>query len=113
MSPILSKLCHDGHIRAAALEQSRVFEAAVQFARCEGLLPAPESSHAICAALDEARRCKETGEPKTILFGLSGTGYFDMAAYMQHNDGSMADFIPTGEDLAKGFATLPGIPQNA
>ena len=113
MSPILSKLYHDGHLRATALEQSRVFEAAIQFARCEGLLPAPESSHAICAALDEARRCKETGEKKTILFGLSGTGYFDMAAYMQHTAGTMTDFIPTADDLAKGFATLPGIPQNA
>jgi tryptophan synthase beta chain len=113
MSPILSKLYHDGHIRAAALEQSRVFEAATQFARCEGLLPAPESSHAICAALDEAKRCKETGEKKTILFGLSGTGYFDMAAYMQHNEKTMTDFIPTEADLAKGFASLPGIPQNA
>ena len=113
MSPILSKLYHDGHIKATSYDQNQVFAAAVEFARCEGILPAPESSHAIRAALDEARRCKETGEKKKILFGLSGTGYFDMAAYMSHNAGTLSDTTPTDEDLAKGFATLLKIPQNA
>ncbi|MCL2695139.1 MAG: TrpB-like pyridoxal phosphate-dependent enzyme [Clostridiales bacterium] len=113
MSPVVSKLYHDGFIKAKSYDQEKVFEAAEEFARCEGLLPAPESSHAIRAALDEARRCKETGEAKKILFGLSGTGYFDMAAYSSYNDGTMSDALPTDADLARGFATLPQIPQNA
>ena len=112
MSPVVSKLYHDGHIKAASVEQSKVFDAAVEFAKCEGLLPAPESAHAICAALNEARRCKETGEHKKILFGLTGTGYFDLAAYMNYNSGAMQDYIPSDEDLEKGFATLLDIPQN-
>jgi tryptophan synthase beta chain len=111
MSPILSKLYHDGLLdEARAVEQSKVFEAATMFARSEGTLPAPESSHAIRVAIDEALKCKETGEEKTILFGLTGTGYFDMSAYMSYNSGEMSDYIPTDEDLEKGFASLPKIP---
>ncbi len=109
MSPIISKLYHDGYIRATAVEQSKVFEAASLFARTEGTLPAPESSHAIRVAIDEALRCKETGEDKTIVFGLTGTGYFDMSAYMAYNSGQMTDYVPTDEDLEKGFATLPNV----
>ncbi|HHY81674.1 MAG TPA: TrpB-like pyridoxal phosphate-dependent enzyme [Clostridiales bacterium] len=111
MSPIISKLYHDGYIEARAVEQTRVFEAAKVFARCEGILPAPESSHALCAAIDEAIMCRETGEKKTILFGLSGTGYFDLTAYMAYNSGTMTDYIPTDEDLEKGFAGLPNVPE--
>ncbi|MCL2409105.1 MAG: TrpB-like pyridoxal phosphate-dependent enzyme [Oscillospiraceae bacterium] len=111
MSPILSQLYHDGYIdEARSYNQTAVFEAATQFARVEGTLPAPESAHAIRAAIEEALKCKETGEAKTILFGLSGTGYFDMGAYMQYNDGSMTDNIPTDEDLERGFASLPNVP---
>ena len=110
MSTILSQLYHDGLMEARAVEQTAVFEAAEQFARCEGILPAPESSHAIKAAIDEALKCKETGEEKTILFALTGTGYFDLVAYQQFNDGKMSDYIPTDEDLAKGFAGLPVVP---
>jgi len=106
MSPILSKLVHDGYIKGVSYVQNEVFEAAVRFARCEGTLPAPESAHAIKAAMDEALRCKETGESKTILFGLSGTGYFDLAAYGSYTSGSMTDYAPTDEELEKGFATL-------
>ena len=109
MSPILSKLYHDGYMKAVSYEQTKVFEAAVQFAKIEGTLPAPESSHAIRAAIDEALKCKETGEEKTIIFGLTGTGYFDMTAYQAFLDGTMTDYIPTDEDLEKGFATLPQI----
>lgn len=112
MSPIVSELYHEGYMRAVAVEQTKVFEAAEQFARIEGILPAPESSHAIRVAIDEAIRCKETGEKKVILFGLTGTGYFDMTAYKQYNDGAMSDRIPTDEELAQGFATIPDIPQN-
>ena len=110
MSTILSQLYHDGYMEARAVEQTSVFAAAEQFARTEGILPAPESSHAIKAAIDEALKCKETGEEKTILFGLTGTGYFDLVAYQQYNDGVMTDYIPTDEDLAKGFAGLPQVP---
>lgn len=109
MSPILSKLYHDGYMCAVSYEQTKVFDAAIRFARVEGTLPAPESSHAIKAAIDEALRCKETGEEKTILFGLTGTGYFDMTAYAAYLDGTMTDYIPTDEDLEKGFATLPKV----
>ena len=109
MSPVLSQLYHDGYMEARAVEQTGVFEAAVQFARVEGILPAPESSHAIRAAIDEALKCKETGEEKTIILGLTGTGYFDLKAYEQYNNGTMTDYIPTDEDLAKGFATIPDI----
>ena len=109
MSGILSQIDHDGYMEAVAVEQTAVFRAAQQFARVEGILPAPESSHAIRAAIDEALKCKETDEEKTILFGLTGTGYFDMVAYQQFNDGSMNDYIPTDEDLAKGFAGLPQV----
>lgn len=109
MSPILSKLYHGGHMEAISLEQSRIFEAASFFAKYETILPAPESAHAICVAMDEAKRCKETGEAKTILFGLTGTGYFDMAAYSSYLDGSMKDFIPSDEDLQRGFDSLPGV----
>ncbi|MDR3053237.1 MAG: TrpB-like pyridoxal phosphate-dependent enzyme [Coriobacteriales bacterium] len=108
MSPILSQLYHDGYLdEARAVEQGDVFAAAELFARCEGTLPAPESSHAIRVAIDEALKCKEAGEEKTILFGLTGTGYFDLAAYMQYNAGTMTDVIPTDEDLERGFATIP------
>lgn len=112
MSPILSKLYDDGYIQAVSYEQTAVFEAAKIFAKSEGILPAPESSHAIKAAMDEALKCKETGEKKKILFGLSGTGYFDMAAYMAYNNNTMTDYIPTDDDLQKGFATLPQITAN-
>ncbi|MBQ6371855.1 MAG: TrpB-like pyridoxal phosphate-dependent enzyme [Oscillospiraceae bacterium] len=111
MSTILSQLYHDGFMEARSVEQTSVFEAAEKFARCEGILPAPESSHAIKAAIDEALKCKETGEEKTILFGLTGTGYFDLVAYQKFNDGEMTDYIPTDEDLAKGFAGLPTVPE--
>lgn len=112
MSPAISKLYHDGYMEAVAVEQTKVFDAAVTFARCEGILPAPESAHAIRTAIDEALKCKETGETKNILFGLTGTGYFDMSAYKAYNDGSMTDYIPTEEDLKKGFASILDIPQN-
>ena len=110
MSTVLSQLYHDGLMEARAVEQTSVFEAAEQFARVEGILPAPESSHAIRVAIDEALKCKETGEEKTIVFGLTGTGYFDLYAYQQFNDGTMTDYIPTDEDLAKGIAGLPKVP---
>ena len=110
MSSVLSQLYHDGYMEARAVEQTRVFEAAEQFARIEGILPAPESSHAIRAAIDEAIRCRETGEEKTILFGLTGTGYFDLTAYQAFNDGKMTDYIPTDEELAQSIATLPKVP---
>ena len=109
MSSTLSQLYDDGLMEARSVEQTSVFEAAQFFARTEGILPAPESSHAIRAAIDEANKCKETGEEKTILFGLTGTGYFDMVAYQKFNDGEMTDYIPTDEDLAKGFAGLPKV----
>ena len=109
MSPILSKLYHDGYMKAVAVEQTKVFEAAVQFAKEETILPAPESSHAIRAAIDEAIKCRESGEAKTILFGLTGTGYFDMNAYTSYLSGTMTDYIPTDEDLQRGFDLLPKI----
>jgi tryptophan synthase beta chain len=109
MSPILSKLYHDGYMEAVAVEQSSVFEAAKLFARLETILPAPESSHAIKAAIDEALKCKETGEKKTILFGLTGTGYFDLNAYDQYNRGVMTDYVPTDADLEKSLSGLPQI----
>ena len=110
MSPILSKLYHDGYMKAVSVEQTRVFEAAVLFAQQETILPAPESAHAIRTAIDTALACKESGEAKTILFGLTGTGYFDMTAYSSFHDGTMTDYIPTDEDLSIGFAGLPKIP---
>lgn len=109
MSPIVSELFDQGLIEARSYEQTQVFEAAQMFARIEGTLPAPESSHAIRAAIDEAIRCRETGEQKTILFGLTGTGYFDLKAYEQYNDKTMTDYIPTDEDLAKSLSKLPNI----
>ena len=107
MSAILSQLYDDGLIEARSVEQTSVFEAAEQFARVEGILPAPESSHAIKAAIDEALKCKETGEEKTIVFGLTGTGYFDMVAYERYHNGEMTDYIPTDEDLKPSFDALP------
>lgn len=107
MSSVVSQLYDDGIIEATSVGQTEVFAAAQQFARVEGILPAPESSHAIRVAIDEAMKCKETGEEKTIVFGLTGTGYFDMFAYQKFNDGLMEDYIPTDEDLARGFASLP------
>ncbi len=112
MSPIVSELHDQGIIKARSYEQTQVFEAAEKFARCEGILPAPESSHAIKAAVDEALKCKETGEEKTILFGLTGTGYFDMTAYQQFNDKTMTDYVPTDEDLQAGFDAIPKFPGN-
>ena len=110
MSPILSKLYHDGYMEAVSYEQSKVFEAAVLFAKQETILPAPESAHAIKGAIDEAIRCRESGEAKTILFGLTGTGYFDMNAYSAYLDGTMTDYIPTDAELEQAFAKLPKIP---
>jgi len=110
MSPILSKLYHDGYMEAVAYEQTKVFEAATMFAKCETILPAPESSHAILGAVEEALKCKESGEAKTILFGLTGTGYFDMTAYDAFRNGTMPDYIPTDEDLRRGFDALPQVP---
>lgn len=107
MSAILSQLYHDGYMEARSVEQTEVFQAAQLFARTEGTLPAPESSHAIKAAIDEALRCKETGEEKTILFGLTGTGYFDMKAYESFNNGTMTDYIPTDEEIKKGTDGIP------
>lgn len=109
MSTILSQLYHDGLMEARAVEQTSVFEAAEMFARVEGTLPAPESSHAIRAAIDEALKCKETGEAKTIVFGLTGTGYFDLKAYESFNDGTMSDVIPTDGDIAASLAKLPDV----
>ncbi|MCI8830909.1 MAG: TrpB-like pyridoxal phosphate-dependent enzyme [Lachnospiraceae bacterium] len=112
MSAVLSQLYHDGLMEAVSVEQTSVFEAAEMFARVEGILPAPESSHAIRIAIDEAMKCKETGEEKTIVFGLTGTGYFDMMSYEKFNDGIMKDYIPTDEELAAGFAGIPKFPGN-
>ena len=112
MSSTLSELYHQGYMEARAVEQTEVFQAAQEFARVEGILPATESSHAIKVAIDEALKCKETGEEKTIVFGLTGTGYFDMVAYQKFNDGVMTDYTPTDEELAKGFSYIPDIPQN-
>ena len=111
MSSIVSELYDQGLIEARSVEQTSVFEAAEQFARVEGILPAPESSHAIRVAIDEALKCKDTGEEKTILFGLTGTGYFDMVAYEKYNNGEMSDYIPTDKDLEAGFAGLPKQPE--
>ncbi len=111
MSPILSKLYHDGHLdEARSYEQTKVFGAASTFLRCEGILPAPESSHAILAAIDEAIKCREGGYSKDILFNLSGTGYFDMGAYANYNEGIMVDYVPSDEELEKYAKTLPIIP---
>ena len=110
MSTIISELYDQGMMEAVAYEQTEVFEAAETFARAEGILPAPESSHAIKAAIDAALECKESGEAKTILFGLSGTGYFDLVAYQQFNDGTMTDYIPTDEDLAEALKCVPPQP---
>ena len=109
MSSTLSQLYDDGLMEARSVVQTDVFKAAEQFARVEGILPAPESSHAIKVAIDEALKCKETGEAKTIVFGLTGTGYFDLVAYQKFHDGDMSDYIPTDEDLQKSFDTLPKI----
>lgn len=111
MSPVLSKLYHEGYLdEARAMEQTSIFDAATLFAKYETILPAPESSHAIRVAIDEAIKCKQIGEAKTILFGLTGTGYFDMQAYILYESGKMSDYIPTDEDLRKGFDALPVIP---
>lgn len=112
MSSTLSQLYHDGLMDAVTVEQTSVFEAAEYFARVEGILPAPESSHAIRVAMDEALKCKETGEEKTILFGLTGTGYFDMVAYEKYNNGEMGDYIPTDEELQAGFDGIPNFQGN-
>ena len=110
MSSILSQLYRDGYMEATSVDQTKVFEVAEMFARVEGILPAPESSHAIRVAIDEALKCKETGEEKTIVFGLTGTGYFDMVAYEKFHNGEMSDYIPTDEELAASFASLPRVP---
>ena len=107
MSTILSQLYDDGYMKATSVKQTDVFAAAEQFARVEGILPAPESSHAIKVAIDEALKCKETGEAKNIVFGLTGTGYFDLVAYQKFNDGVMDDYIPTDDDIAKSLSQCP------
>ncbi len=112
MSSIVSELYDQGLIEARSVEQTQVFKAAEYFARVEGILPAPESSHAIKVAIDEAMKCKETGEEKTILFGLTGTGYFDLKAYENYNNGTMTDYVPSDEDLQKGFDGIPKFPGN-
>ena len=109
MSSVVSELYDQGYLTARSVEQTEVFKAAEMFARVEGILPAPESSHAIKVAIDEALKCKETGEEKNIVFGLTGTGYFDMVAYQKFNDGEMSDYIPTDEELAKSLDTLPKV----
>ncbi|MGM9661625.1 MAG: TrpB-like pyridoxal phosphate-dependent enzyme [Oscillospiraceae bacterium] len=110
MSPILSQLYHDGYVdEARAVTQTEVFAAATRFARVEGILPAPESSHAICVGIQEALKCRETGEAKTILIGVTGTGYFDLSAYTSYREGTMTDVIPTDEDLQRGFDSLPKV----
>lgn len=109
MSSVVSQLYEDGYLEARSVEQTEVFKAAQQFAKVEGILPAPESSHAIRVAIDEALKCKETGEEKNIVFGLTGTGYFDMVAYQKFNDGEMSDYIPTDEEIAASLAKLPEI----
>ena len=109
MSPVLSQLYDDGLMEAVSVKQTDVFEAAEMFARVEGILPAPESSHAIRVAIDEALKCKETGEAKNIVFGLTGTGYFDMVAYEKYHDGMMTDYVPTDEELAKYREKLPKV----
>ena len=107
MTSTLSELKHQGLMEARSVQQTEVFAAAERFARVEGILPAPESAHAIKVAIDEAEKCKQTGEKKTIVFGLTGTGYFDMFAYERFHDGKMGDYIPTDEELQKGFDSLP------
>lgn len=111
MSPILSKLYHDGYMEATCVKQTDVFDAAIQFAKLETILPAPESSHAIRCAVDEALKCKQSGEAKTILFGLTGTGYFDMAAYEAYLNHKMVNHVPSDDELAQGFSTLPKQPE--
>jgi tryptophan synthase beta chain len=113
MNATLTKLYRDGYLEARSAAQTDVFDAAIQFMKVEGILPAPESSHAIKVAIDEALECKKTGEKKVILFGLSGTGFFDMTAFQAYHNKTMSDSIPTDEDLARGFASIPAIPQNA
>lgn len=110
MSPVISKLRHDGYLEAVSVKQTDVFAAAEKFARLETILPAPESSHAIYQAIVEAQRCKETGEEKVILFGLTGTGYFDMKSYEAYNNGTMTDHVPGNDELEAGFATIPAVP---
>ncbi len=112
MCSTISQLYEDGYLTARTVQQTEVFRACQEFARCEGILPAPESGHAICVAVQEALKCKETGEQKNIVFGLTGTGYFDMFAYARYNDGEMVDAIPTDEELQKGFQSLPQFPGN-
>jgi tryptophan synthase beta chain len=107
MNMTLSQLHEDGLMEAVSVKQTEVFEAAEYFARVEGTLPAPESSHAIKVAIDEALKCKETGEAKTIVFGLTGTGYFDMMSYQKFHDGNMVNYVPTDEEIEKSLATLP------
>ncbi len=107
MNSTLSQLYHDGFMEAVTVKQTEVFEAAEYFARIEGILPAPESAHAIKVAMDEAIKCRETGEEKTIVFGLTGTGYFDMMSYEKFHDGKMTDYIPTDEELAQGRKNMP------
>ena len=109
MSSTVSELYNQGMIEARSVKQTEVFEAAELFARVEGILPAPESSHAIKVAIDEAMKCKETGEEKNIVFGLTGTGYFDMYAYQKYNDGQMGDYVPTDEELEESIAQLPEV----
>jgi len=113
MNSTLSKLFQDGLLEARAEVQTNVFDAAIKFMKTEGILPAPESSHAIKVAIDEALECKKTGEKKVILFGLSGTGFFDMTAYQAYNNKTMSDLTPSDADLQRGFSSIPAIPQNS
>jgi tryptophan synthase beta chain len=113
MNSTLSKLYRDGFLEARAEAQTNVFDSAVRFMKVEGILPAPESAHAIKAAMDEALECKKTGEKKVILFGLTGTGYFDLSAYMAYNAKTMTDYVPTDADLEASFTSLPNIPENS
>ena len=109
MSSVVSEIYEQGLMEARSVRQTEVFQAAQEFARVEGILPAPESSHAIKVAIDEAIKCKETGESKNIVFGLTGTGYFDLYAYQKYNDGVMGDFVPTDEEIETSLSLLPNI----
>ncbi len=109
MAPIISKLVADGLMEARAYHQTRVFEAAVQFARAEGIVPAPESAHAVRAAIDEALAAREAGEARVILFNLSGHGHFDLAAYDQYLSGRLEDYAYPEEMVREALARLPRV----
>lgn len=108
-SPLVSQLFHEGLIEAVAVPQLATFEAGVTFARSEGIIPAPESCHAVRACIDEALRCKQTGEAKTLLFNLSGHGHFDMASYDKYFAGKLEDFDYPSEAVQASLARLPKV----